>query len=46
MLFVGGSLVGGAYSFFRSKKPWWSVVALGVVGLICLGLSFWTIQNL
>ncbi|WP_087484299.1 hypothetical protein [Brachybacterium massiliense] len=46
MLFVGGALVGGAYSFFRSKKPWWSVAALGVIGVICLGLSFWTLQNL
>ena len=46
MLFVGGALVGGAYSFFRSKKPWWWVAALGVIGVIWRGLSFWTLQNL
>ena len=46
MLFVGGLLVGGAWSFHRSGKPWWSVAALGVLGLICLVLSFAAIRSL
>ena len=45
MLFVGGALVGGAYSFFRSKKPWWAIAGLAVLGLVCLGISFWRIQS-
>ena len=46
MLFVGAALLGGAYSFFRSRKPWWSVLALAAVGLILMGLSYWTIRSL
>lgn len=45
MLFVGCMLLGGAYSFLRTKKPWWSIAALLVLGLVCAGLAFWTIRN-
>jgi len=45
MLFAGGLLLGGAWSFLRSKKPLWSVIALAVVGLVCLGVSIWRIQT-
>lgn len=45
MLFAGGMLVGGAWSFARSKKPWWSVAVLAVLGLVCLGVSLWRIQT-
>jgi negative regulator of sigma E activity len=44
MLFAGGMLAGGAYSFFRSRKPWWSVALLGVAAVVCLGVSIWRIQ--
>lgn len=45
MLFAGGMILGGAWSFYRSKKPWWSVVGLAALGLVCLGISFWRIQS-
>ena len=28
MLFAGGMLIGGAWSFYRSKKPWWAYLGL------------------
>ena len=45
MLFAGGMLLGGAWSFFRSKKPRWATAGLVVRGLICFGLSLWRIQT-
>ena len=45
MLFAGGMLLGGAWSFYRSKKPWWAIAGLAVLGLVCLGISFWRIQR-
>ncbi|WP_198684044.1 hypothetical protein [Brachybacterium sp. YJGR34] len=45
MLFAGGMLLGGAWSFFRAKKPWWAAAGLLVLGLICLGISWWRIQS-
>lgn len=45
MLFAGGMLLGGAWSFWRSKKPLWSVIALGLAGLACLAVSIWRIQT-
>ncbi|WP_197466640.1 hypothetical protein [Brachybacterium sp. sponge] len=45
MLFAGGMLLGGAWSFYRSKKPWWAVAGLAVLALVCLGISFWRIQS-
>ncbi|ATG51469.1 hypothetical protein CFK38_07950 [Brachybacterium vulturis] len=43
-LFAGGMLLGGAWSFYRSKKPWWAAVGLLLLGLICFGISIWRIQ--
>ena len=34
MLFAGGMLLGGAWSFYRSKKPWWAIAGLAVLGLV------------
>lgn len=45
MLFTGGMLIGGAWSFHRSKKPWWSVLALALIGLVCIGVSIWRMQS-
>lgn len=45
MLFAGGMLLGGAWSFFRSKKPWWMTAGLLLMGLICFGISLWRIQT-
>jgi peptidoglycan/LPS O-acetylase OafA/YrhL len=45
VLFAGGLLLGGAYSFHKSEKPVWSRIALLVVGLVCIGVAFWSIQN-
>ncbi|HJC68829.1 hypothetical protein [Brachybacterium sp. EE-P12] len=45
MLFAGGMILGGAWSFYRSKKPWWAVLGLLVLGLVCLGISFWRIRT-
>jgi hypothetical protein len=45
MLFAGGMLLGGAWSFYRSKKPWWATAGLAVLALVCLGISFWRIQS-
>ncbi|MGY5766372.1 hypothetical protein ACXET9_14375 [Brachybacterium sp. DNPG3] len=45
MLFAGFMLVGGAWSFFRQKKPWWSIAALALVGLLCVGVAIWRIQT-
>lgn len=44
-LFAGGMLLGGAWSFHRSKKPWWSSLGLLLLGLLCLGISIWRIQT-
>src|SRR5699024_3427865 len=38
-------LLGGAWSFHRSKKPWWSSLGLLLLGLLCLGISIWRIQT-
>ncbi len=46
LLFVGFMMVGGgAWSFFRQKKPWWSIIALALIGLLCVGVSIWRIQT-
>lgn len=44
-LFAGGMLLGGAWSFHRSKKPWWARIGLLLAGLICFGISVWRIQT-
>ena len=44
-LFAGGMLLGGAWSFHRSKKPWWSSLGLLLLGLLCLGISIWRIPT-
>ena len=28
LLFAGGMVLGGAWSFYRSHKPWWATLAL------------------
>ncbi|MDN5821355.1 MAG: hypothetical protein L0H74_13175 [Brachybacterium sp.] len=43
-LFAGGMLLGGAWSFYRSQKPWWAIVGLLLLGLLCIGVSLWRIQ--
>ena len=45
MLFAGGMLIGGAWSFYRSKKPWWAYLGLLLLGLLCFGVSIWRIQT-
>lgn len=44
-LFAGGMMLGGAWSFYRSKKPWWAIAALVFVGLFCFAISIWRIQT-
>ena len=39
MLFAGGMLLGGAWSFYRSKKPWWAIAGLAVLGLVCTAIA-------
>ena len=45
MLFAGGMLIGGAWSFYRSKKPWWAYLCVLLLGLLCFGISIWRIQT-
>lgn len=44
MLFIGGMLVGGAWSFHRSGKPWWMSLLLVLLGVLCVAVSFWRIR--
>jgi len=44
MLFAGGMLLGGVWSFYRSKKPWWAILGLLLFAALCLGISVWRIQ--
>ncbi|GAA1485736.1 hypothetical protein [Brachybacterium fresconis] len=44
LLFAGGMVLGGAWSFHRSQKPRWAVVAMALAGLACIGASLWRIQ--
>ncbi len=39
MLFTGGLLAGGAWSFFRGRKPWWATALLSLLALVCIGIS-------
>lgn len=45
MLFAGGMILGGAWSFYRARKPWWAIVALALIGIACIGISFWRIST-
>lgn len=45
MLFAGGMMIGGAWSFYKNKRPWWSVVLLLTLGLLVMGVSFWRITT-
>ncbi|WP_172797133.1 hypothetical protein [Devriesea agamarum] len=42
-LAMGCILIGGSWSFFRQKKPWWSIAVLLVLGLITAGAGLWRI---
>lgn len=45
MLFAGGMLLGGTWSFYRARKPWWAVVAMAALALLCIGVSVWRLQS-
>jgi peptidoglycan/LPS O-acetylase OafA/YrhL len=45
MLFAGGMLLGGAWSFHRSGKPWWLRILLLLLGLVCVAICIWRIQT-
>ncbi|MFC7376355.1 hypothetical protein ACFQRD_13885 [Brachybacterium sp. GCM10030268] len=45
MLFAGGMLLGGAWSFYRARKPWWATVGFALAGLVCFAVSIWRIQT-
>lgn len=45
MLFIGGLLLGGVWSFFRSKKPWWATAGVALGAVICIAISVWRIQT-
>ncbi len=45
MLTVGGILLGGSWSFFRQKKPWWVVALMAVLGVACVLVALWRIQQ-
>lgn len=45
LLVVGGMLLGGAWSFHRQHKPLWSVILLGLLGAVSVGLALWRIQQ-
>lgn len=45
MLFAGGMILGGAWSFYRSQKPWWAIIGLALIGIACIGVSFWRIST-
>lgn len=45
MLFVGGMLIGGAWSLYRSKKPWWLVAAVLLLAALSVGVAIWRIQT-
>nr|WP_181861547.1 hypothetical protein [Brachybacterium alimentarium] len=44
LLFAGGMVLGGAWSFYRSQKPWWATLALAVVGLGLIAFSIWNLR--
>ncbi len=44
MLFAGGMLAGGAWSFYRSQRPWWMILLLALAALACIGVSYWRIR--
>lgn len=45
MLALGGILLGGAWSFWRQKQPRWLPVVMVVLGLICVAVSRWRINQ-
>ena len=45
MLFAGGMLLGGTWSFYRTRKPWWATVAMAALALLCIGVSVWRLQS-
>lgn len=45
LLFAGGMTLGGAWSFYRSKKPWWATLGLLVLGLAFIGVSIWRLRT-
>ncbi|GAA1490358.1 hypothetical protein [Brachybacterium sacelli] len=45
LLFAGGMVLGGAWSFYRSRKPWWAVAGMALAGLACVAVSIWRLQS-
>ncbi|WP_193103175.1 hypothetical protein [Brachybacterium sp. FME24] len=45
VLFAGGMFLGGAWSFYRSQKPWWAIAGLALIGLACFAVAIWRIQT-
>ncbi|MGP9694944.1 hypothetical protein ACT3TZ_10050 [Brachybacterium sp. AOP25-B2-12] len=45
MLAAGGILLGGTWSFFRQKKPLWTVIVLAVLAVLCIAVALWRINQ-
>lgn len=45
MLATGGILLGGAWSFYKQKKPAGAIAGLAIAGLVCVVVSYWRISQ-
>ncbi|MDO5661720.1 MAG: hypothetical protein Q4G40_03410 [Brachybacterium sp.] len=45
MIGVGGIALGGAWSFHRQSKPWWSILALIGIAVLCIAVGYWRVRQ-
>ena len=38
---LGGVLIGGAWSLFRQKRPWWTIALLLILGVVSVAGGWW-----
>lgn len=45
VLVVGAVLLGGAWSFRQQRKQLWLVILMAVLGVLCVVVAFWRINQ-